>query len=172
VSDSSRSPIAEIYDALRACNASWSVDIGRPSGPGWIAGADLRDALAGPFNELLLRIGSRQGSGRCCAQRVPHRAQSAAICRPQPELHQQHEGEAAHQLASQRGKECLFDREQKSAHSHFRFGMKQSAGVLAQPSVWLTRGSLGGAVTHQRDSWSALTATTAFDLSFTPARVD
>lgn len=62
MSDSSRSPIAEIYDALRACNASWSVDIGRPSGPGWIAGADLRDALAGPFNELLLRIGSRQGS--------------------------------------------------------------------------------------------------------------
>jgi hypothetical protein len=62
VSDSSRSPIAAIYDALRARNASWSVDIGRPSGPGWIAGSDLRNALAGPFNELLLRIGNRQGS--------------------------------------------------------------------------------------------------------------
>jgi hypothetical protein len=52
-----RSPIGEIYDALRALNASWSVDVGRPSGSGWIAGTELRVASTGPFNELLLRIG-------------------------------------------------------------------------------------------------------------------
>jgi hypothetical protein len=56
------SPVAAIYDALRALNASWSVDIGRPSGPGWIAGAELRDSSSGPFNALLMRIGERQQS--------------------------------------------------------------------------------------------------------------
>lgn len=54
-----RSPIAEIYDALRAHNAGWSVDVGQPSGPGWIAGTDLREASTGSFNELLRRIGER-----------------------------------------------------------------------------------------------------------------
>lgn len=54
-----RSPIVKIYDALRALNASWSVDVGRPSGSGWIAGTELRMASTGPFNELLLRIGER-----------------------------------------------------------------------------------------------------------------
>jgi ferric iron reductase protein FhuF len=54
-----RSPVEQIYDALRALNASWSVDVGRPEGPGWVAGDDLRDASAGPFNALLLRIGER-----------------------------------------------------------------------------------------------------------------
>lgn len=54
-----RSPIAGIYAALRALNASWSVDVGRPSGAGWIAGTELRVASTGPFNELLLRIGER-----------------------------------------------------------------------------------------------------------------
>ena len=53
------SPIVEIYDALRSRNASWSVDVGRPSGPGWIAGADLQRASTGPLHELLLRIGER-----------------------------------------------------------------------------------------------------------------
>jgi ferric iron reductase protein FhuF len=54
-----RSPVADIYDALRTLNASWSVEVGRPSGPGWIAGDDLRTASAGPFHDLLLRIGER-----------------------------------------------------------------------------------------------------------------
>ncbi len=54
-----RSPIVEIYAALRALNASWSVDVGRPSGSGWIAGTELRVASTGAFNELLLRIGER-----------------------------------------------------------------------------------------------------------------
>jgi len=53
------SPIVEMYDALRALDASWNVEVGTPSGPGWIAGAELRDAAAGPFNDLLRRIGER-----------------------------------------------------------------------------------------------------------------
>ena len=53
------SPIVDLYDALRASNASWSVDLGRPSGPGWIAGTELRSASSGSFNALLLRIGER-----------------------------------------------------------------------------------------------------------------
>lgn len=32
--------------------------VGRPTGPGWIAGDDLRDAGAGPFHDLLIRIGN------------------------------------------------------------------------------------------------------------------
>lgn len=54
-----RSPVVEIYDALRALNASWSVDLGKPVGPGWVAGTDLRAASTGPLNELLVRIGER-----------------------------------------------------------------------------------------------------------------
>ena len=53
------SPVAEIFASLRALDASWGVEIARPSGQGWVAGADLRDATAGPFNELLERIGER-----------------------------------------------------------------------------------------------------------------
>jgi hypothetical protein len=60
VSASGPSPVVPIYDALRALNASWGVEVGRPSGPGWISGAALRTASTGPFNELLLRIGERQ----------------------------------------------------------------------------------------------------------------
>ena len=56
------SPVAVIYHQLRALNASWSVDIGQPSGTGWIAGAELRNAATGPFNALLVRIGERQQS--------------------------------------------------------------------------------------------------------------
>jgi ferric iron reductase protein FhuF len=54
-----RSPVAEIYDALRTLNAGWTVDVGQPSGPGWIAGTNLRSASTGPLNELLRRIGER-----------------------------------------------------------------------------------------------------------------
>ena len=54
-----RPPIAEVYEALRALNASGSVDVGRPSGSGWITGTELRVASTGPFNELLWRIGER-----------------------------------------------------------------------------------------------------------------
>jgi ferric iron reductase protein FhuF len=54
-----RSPIVDVYDALRALSASWSVDVGRPSGPGWIAGSELQVASVGPLNELLRRIGER-----------------------------------------------------------------------------------------------------------------
>ncbi len=53
------SPVADIYNALRAFEANWHVEIGRPVGVGWIAGNDLRDAQSGPFHELLLRIGER-----------------------------------------------------------------------------------------------------------------
>ena len=56
------SPVADVYDALRALNASWHVEIGRPDGAGWITGANLRDAQSGPFHELLLRIGERAGT--------------------------------------------------------------------------------------------------------------
>jgi hypothetical protein len=54
------SPIARVFEKLRALNPSWSVQIGRPtSDDGWIVGHQLADATAGPLNELLLRIGSR-----------------------------------------------------------------------------------------------------------------
>ncbi len=59
MSASDRSPVVEIYEALRALSASWHVEIDTPTGSGWIAGADLRTATAGPFNELLERIGER-----------------------------------------------------------------------------------------------------------------
>jgi hypothetical protein len=59
VSEPTTSPVAEIYEALRALDASWHVEIGRPDGVGWITGADLRDARSGPFHELLLQIGER-----------------------------------------------------------------------------------------------------------------
>lgn len=59
MTSSAASPIVEIYDALRTLNAGWSVDVGQPSGPGWIAGADLREASTGSFNDLLRRIGER-----------------------------------------------------------------------------------------------------------------
>lgn len=48
-----------VFAALAALNASWRVEVGRPEGPGWIAGDDLRDAHGGPFSELLRRIGDR-----------------------------------------------------------------------------------------------------------------
>jgi hypothetical protein len=52
-------PVVAAYQALRATNAIWPIEVGRPSEPGWIAGTDLRTAATGPFHELLLRIGER-----------------------------------------------------------------------------------------------------------------
>lgn len=57
------SPMDAVFAALAALNASWRVEIGRPAGPGWIAGDDLRDADSGPLNELLRRIGDRDRTG-------------------------------------------------------------------------------------------------------------
>jgi hypothetical protein len=51
------SPFVRVYDDLRARDPSLHVELGVPAGPGWIAGADLRVAEAGPFHALLLRIG-------------------------------------------------------------------------------------------------------------------
>jgi hypothetical protein len=48
-----------VLAALAAASPSWTVEIGRPEGPGWIAGDELRDASRGPFHALLLRIGER-----------------------------------------------------------------------------------------------------------------
>ena len=62
MSTDAQSPIVDIYAALRAFNASWSVEVGRPNGRGWIAGVDLRTASAGPLNDLLHRIGARAGT--------------------------------------------------------------------------------------------------------------
>jgi hypothetical protein len=56
------SPVAEIYSALRALSASWNAEVGRPSGPGWIAGTDLLTPSEGPFGDLLARIGERAGT--------------------------------------------------------------------------------------------------------------
>lgn len=53
------SPVEQAFTALKALNASWNVEVGRPEGPGWIAGEDLFDAGHGPFNALLVRIGER-----------------------------------------------------------------------------------------------------------------
>jgi FhuF 2Fe-2S C-terminal domain len=57
------SPVAEIYEALRVVDASWNVEIGTPTGTGWIGGSDLRNAASGPLNELLRRIGERVKTG-------------------------------------------------------------------------------------------------------------
>lgn len=48
-----------MYDELRALNPAWGVELGRPTGAGWIAGDDFREATTGPFNALLARIGAR-----------------------------------------------------------------------------------------------------------------
>lgn len=59
VIDSDASPVAAIYDALRAEGGAWGGAVGRPQGLGWIAGDAFRDAATGPFNALLERIGAR-----------------------------------------------------------------------------------------------------------------
>jgi hypothetical protein len=48
-----------IYQALHAMQPTWHVEIGTPQGPGWIRGTALRLASAGPFQDLLRRIGAR-----------------------------------------------------------------------------------------------------------------
>jgi hypothetical protein len=53
------SPIVAIYRELQALHPNWYVEIGKPSGAGWIAGTDLRTAKQGPFNVLLSDIGAR-----------------------------------------------------------------------------------------------------------------
>lgn len=53
------SPVVEMYHALRALNPGSGVEVGRPTGAGWITGDDFRDATSGPFNALLERIGVR-----------------------------------------------------------------------------------------------------------------
>jgi hypothetical protein len=53
------SPIIGIYQELRALQPTWHVEMGRPHGPGWITGTDLRMAGKGPFNVLLSHIGDR-----------------------------------------------------------------------------------------------------------------
>ena len=57
--DRAPSPLIAIYDALRAFRPKWHVEIGNPSGTGWIAGTDFLITTAGSFHELLSRIGER-----------------------------------------------------------------------------------------------------------------
>ncbi len=59
LTEESPSPVVAICQALQPLGASWRAEIGQPVGPGWIAGTDLQDASAGPFNALLQRIGAR-----------------------------------------------------------------------------------------------------------------
>jgi hypothetical protein len=60
ISNRHSSPIVRVFEQLRALNASWDVQMGRPrSAEGWIIGEQLADASAGPLNELLRRIGSQ-----------------------------------------------------------------------------------------------------------------
>jgi hypothetical protein len=53
------SPMIAMYQALRARQPKWHVEIGRPQGTGWIPGAALMTASEGPFQALLVRIGDR-----------------------------------------------------------------------------------------------------------------
>jgi len=56
------SPMTAVFQELRAIRSNWHVEIGQPSGPGWIRGVDLRTARNGPFNALLTDIGARVGT--------------------------------------------------------------------------------------------------------------
>jgi hypothetical protein len=53
------SPIIAMYQALRARQPKWDVEIGEPCSPGWIPGTALMTATEGPFQALLTRIGER-----------------------------------------------------------------------------------------------------------------
>jgi hypothetical protein len=61
--------VAEAFADLATRDAGWRHAIGRPDGPGWIAGEALRDARNGPLHDLLLRIGAglRTGDRRTIA---------------------------------------------------------------------------------------------------------
>jgi ferric iron reductase protein FhuF len=54
--------IAHVYEDLRVWQPSWTVELSRPSGAGWIEGVAFRDASAGDFHDLLIHIGERQRS--------------------------------------------------------------------------------------------------------------
>ncbi len=54
------SPVTAIYERIQAIQPGLTVEIGRPraaSGDGWVSGTDLRNASAGPFHDLLRRMG-------------------------------------------------------------------------------------------------------------------
>ena len=59
MSADSPSPVAAMYERLRALAPGWAVEVGRPMDGGWIRGDDFRDATTGPFSALLERIGAR-----------------------------------------------------------------------------------------------------------------
>jgi len=67
-----QSPLVRVFEDLRTREPRLHVEIGRPAGPGWIAGADLRVAGAGPFHDLLLRIGE-------CARTADRRTIAASF---------------------------------------------------------------------------------------------
>lgn len=52
-------PFVAMYRTLAAVNPLWRVDLGTPTGPGWIRGADLRQADAGPFHAFLAELGRK-----------------------------------------------------------------------------------------------------------------
>jgi hypothetical protein len=54
---SEQSPIIGFFRDLHAMHPRWYVEMGRPSGSGWIAGIDLGTGRQGPFHALLVRIG-------------------------------------------------------------------------------------------------------------------
>jgi hypothetical protein len=69
---SAPSPFVQVFDDLRASDPRVHVELGVPAGSGWIAGADLRDAGAGAFHDLLLRIGG-------CARTADRRTIAASF---------------------------------------------------------------------------------------------
>jgi hypothetical protein len=56
---SGTSPILFVFHGLRALHPNWYVQMGHPTGSGWISGIDLETAHEGPFNALLSRMGER-----------------------------------------------------------------------------------------------------------------
>jgi ferric iron reductase protein FhuF len=56
---SKTSPIVTVLQALRARHANWHVEIGQPTGRGWITGSALATATEGPFHALLSTMGER-----------------------------------------------------------------------------------------------------------------
>lgn len=53
------SPVALVYEHLRALQPNWYVEWGKREGDGWIPGDALTDPARGRFRELLERIGAR-----------------------------------------------------------------------------------------------------------------
>src|SRR4051812_27419080 len=69
---SAPSPFVRVFHDLRTHEPRLHVALGVPAGPGWIAGSDLRDAAAGAFHDLLLRIGE-------CARTTDRRTVAASF---------------------------------------------------------------------------------------------